>query len=75
MPRRISFAQNGEDVRIWRAFQQAGGQSGRVYVDVGANEPRHLSITASLHDEGWRGLLIEADPVLAADLRVHRPGD
>ena len=73
--RRISFAQNGEDVRIWRAFQQSGGQSGRVYVDVGANEPRHLSITASLHDEGWRGLLIEADPVLAADLRVHRPGD
>ena len=75
VPRRISFAQNGEDVRIWRAFQQAGGQAGRVYVDVGANEPRHLSITASLHDEGWRGLLVEADPQLAADLRVHRPGD
>jgi FkbM family methyltransferase len=75
VPRRISYAQNGEDVRIWRAFQQAGGQSGRVYVDVGANEPRHLSISASLHDEGWRGLLIEADPELAADLRVHRPGD
>jgi FkbM family methyltransferase len=46
-----------------------------TYVDVGANEPRHLSITASLHDLGWRGLLIEADPVLAAELRSHRPND
>ena len=75
MPRRISYAQNGEDVRIWRAFEQSGGQAGRVYVDVGANEPRHLSITASLHDEGWRGFLVEADPHLAAELRVHRPHD
>lgn len=75
MPR-ISYAQNGEDIRVWRAMQSVGesGQ-GLTYVDVGANEPRSLSITASLYDLGWRGLLIEADPVLAAELRVHRPGD
>ena len=75
MPR-ISYAQNGEDIRVWRALHEAGHPGpGLVYVDVGANEPRHLSITASLHDLGWRGLLIEADPVLAAELRVRRPGD
>ena len=44
-------------------------------MDVGANYPQHLSITAALHSLGWRGLLIEADPELAELLRVHRPDD
>ena len=73
MQAKISYAQNGEDIRVWRAFRQYEGQL--TYVDVGANEPRHLSITASLSDLGWRGLLIEADPVLAAELRAFRPHD
>ena len=72
--RRFSYAQNAEDIRVWRAFRDRDA-SGLVYVDVGANEPRHLSITASLSDLGWTGLLIEADPELAAELRVHRPRD
>ena len=71
---KVSFAQNAEDVRVWRAFRELD-QAGLVYVDVGANEPRHLSITASLSDLGWRGVLVEADPDLAAALRVHRPRD
>ncbi len=73
MPRKVSYAQNGEDIRVWRAFQHHEGPL--RYVDVGANEPRHLSITASLSDLGWRGLLIEADPALAAELRAFRPHD
>jgi FkbM family methyltransferase len=73
--RKVSYAQNVEDVRVWRAFRDVPDQSGLIYVDVGANEPRHLSITASLADLGWSGLLIEADPDLAAELRVHRPRD
>ena len=73
MPAKISYAQNGEDIRVWRAFREHAGHL--TYVDVGANEPRHLSITASLSDLGWRGLLIEADPVLAAELRAFRPQD
>jgi FkbM family methyltransferase len=77
--RKVSYAQNAEDIRVWRAFKdaQAGEADARklTYVDVGANEPRHLSITASLYDLGWRGLLIEADPVLAHELRIMRPHD
>lgn len=64
---------------MWRAFHEGVAESaserGLTYVDVGANEPRHLSITASLYDLGWRGLLIEADPQLAHDLRRFRPAD
>lgn len=73
MARFVSYAQNGEDIRVWRAFRDHAGSL--TYVDVGANEPRRLSITASLSDLGWRGLLIEADPVLAAELRAFRPHD
>ena len=74
MQRRIAYAQNGEDIRIWRAFRDRDAAvEGLTYVDVGANEPRSLSITATLDDLGWRGLLIEADPDLAAELRALRP--
>jgi len=76
VPQRISYAQNGEDVRLWHAFgPREGRECDFVYVDVGANEPWHLSITAALGELGWRGLLIEADPELAARLRAERIGD
>jgi FkbM family methyltransferase len=74
----VSYAQNGEDVRLWRAFRDLSASDDRLdftYVDVGANYPWELSITASLYVLGWRGLLVEADPDLAAELRLARPGD
>lgn len=78
MSRLISYSQNGEDVRIWRAFRTLTppAASGHfTYVDVGANHPYDLSITASLYDQGWRGLLVEADPYFAGQLRRFRPHD
>ncbi|MCF8531171.1 MAG: FkbM family methyltransferase, partial [Candidatus Nanopelagicales bacterium] len=78
MSRLISYSQNGEDVRIWRAFRALTppAASGHfTYVDVGANHPYDLSITASLYDQGWRGLLVEADPYFAEQLRRFRPHD
>ncbi len=77
MSRLISYAQNGEDVRLWRAFATVElPVSGHfTYVDVGAHHPFDLSITASLYSLGWRGILVEADPDFAAELRRHRPGD
>ncbi len=74
----VSCAQNGEDIRVWRAFRDlvpAEDFSGFTYVDVGANYPWEMSITASLYSMGWRGLLVEADPDLSAGLRVARPDD
>lgn len=82
MPPRISYAQNGEDVRVWHAFgprepfSDFTGRSDRLtYVDVGANDPWKLSLTAALYELGWRGLLVEADPLLASELRLFRPED
>ena len=77
MPSRISYAQNGEDVRIWHAFGPREVTPGvpLQYVEVGANAPRDLSLTAALYDLGWRGLLLEPDPQFADALRTFRPGD
>lgn len=77
MPHRVSYAQNGEDVRIWHAFGPRGAthEADLRYVEVGANAPRDLSLTAALYDLGWRGLLIEPDPEFAAALRLFRPRD
>ncbi|NQW71783.1 MAG: hypothetical protein HQ453_03555, partial [Actinobacteria bacterium] len=57
MEPKVSYAQNAEDIRVWRAFHMQQDLplelgDGLTYVDVGANEPRHLSITASLYDIG-----------------------
>ena len=80
MPQFVSYAQNGEDVRIWHAFGPArpydkASTTALTYVEVGANYPRDLSISAALYDLGWRGLLVEADPNLAQELRRCRPED
>jgi FkbM family methyltransferase len=68
----VSHAQNREDVVLWRALNSI--TSGR-YVEVGANDPTHHSITRSFYDAGWRGLLIEPEPQFADRLRKGRPRD
>ena len=57
-----SFAQNGEDVVLWRALGHIA--NGR-YVDVGANHPTNDSVTRAFYDRGWRGIAIEPDPTYA----------
>lgn len=72
LPRRISYAQNGEDVRAWRALR---GVAEPFYVEVGASDPLDDSLTAALSAEGWHGLLLEPEPESADRLRRARPRD
>lgn len=58
-PQFISYAQNFEDVMLWRTLKLFGPGN---YVDVGANHPTLDSVTRSLYERGWRGINIE--PVL-----------
>lgn len=68
----VSYAQNGEDVVLWRALHAVRG--GR-YVDVGASDPVLDSVTKAFYDRGWRGLNIEPLPAEADLLRTDRPDD
>jgi FkbM family methyltransferase len=68
----VSYAQNGEDVVLWRAL---GHVEGGVYVDVGAYDPVDDSVTKLFYDRGWRGLDVEPVARHADALRAARPRD
>ena len=68
----LSFAQNAEDVMLWRALRDV--ERG-FWIDVGAAEPEALSVTRAFHDRGWNGVNIEPNPSLFAQLAAARPGD
>ena len=68
----ISYAQNNEDVLLWRALGQV--QNG-FYIDVGANDPVEHSVTKAFYDAGWHGINIEPLPVHVAAFDAQRPRD
>jgi FkbM family methyltransferase len=66
---RISYAQNFEDVLLWRVFEDV--QPG-FYLDVGAFDPVLDSVSRSFFEAGWRGAHVEPVPAFAAALRANR---
>jgi FkbM family methyltransferase len=68
----ISYAQNYEDVMLWRALStvEAG-----FWIDVGAADPSQISVTRAFYDRGWKGINIEPEPDYAAALRAERLRD
>jgi FkbM family methyltransferase len=70
--RLISYAQNFEDVMLWRALGQI---EGGFYVDAGAWSPDADSVTRLFSERGWRGINIEPNPELFAKLAERRPND
>lgn len=68
----ISYAQNNEDVLLWRAL---GHVRDGFYIDVGANDPVEHSVTKAFYDAGWRGINIEPLPAHIAAFDAQRPGD
>ncbi|PWF49011.1 FkbM family methyltransferase [Massilia glaciei] len=68
----ISYAQNAEDVLLWRAL---GHIKNGFYIDAGANDPVDHSVTKAFYDAGWHGINIEPLPGPHAALLAQRPRD
>ncbi len=68
----ISYAQNFEDVMLWRALKHV---KNGTYVDVGANDPSEDSVTKAFYDRGWSGINIEPLYSHFVDLNRARPRD
>ncbi|MDO5758254.1 MAG: FkbM family methyltransferase [Rhodobacterales bacterium] len=68
----ISYAQNFEDVILWRALKHV---SSGFYIDVGAWSPDLHSVTRLFYEAGWRGINIEPLPKMLDALRARRPED
>ncbi len=45
------------------------------YLDIGAHHYKFLSNTYLFYKQGYRGVLVEPNPELCADLKKKRPGD
>ncbi|MEO7148571.1 MAG: FkbM family methyltransferase [Rhodanobacteraceae bacterium] len=68
----ISWAQNGEDVLLYRALKHV--QHG-FYIDVGAQDPREDSVTRAFYERGWHGINIEPVEHWHRLLEEDRPHD
>ncbi|MCC8391804.1 FkbM family methyltransferase [Paraburkholderia sp. MMS20-SJTR3] len=67
-----SFAQNQEDVMLWRAL---GHIRNGFYIDVGAADPNVSSVTKLFYDHGWHGINLEPDASFSDSLSAMRPHD
>ena len=68
----ISYAQNFEDIRLWRALRNV--EKG-FYIDIGANDPVHDSVTKAFYDHGWSGINVEPVANYHQALCEQRPKD
>ena len=68
----VSYAQNFEDVMLWRAL---GHVEHGFYIDVGAQSADLDSVTRAFSERGWRGINIEPHPFYFAQLLERRPLD
>lgn len=68
----VSYAQNGEDVRLQRAFRDCDKG---FYVDIGAADPTVDSVTRHFYDRGWNGINVEPVAGFLKELRAARPRD
>src|SRR5690606_979893 len=68
----ISYAQNFEDIILWRALKHV--EIG-FYIDVGAGDPQEYSVTKAFYERGWRGINIEPVPQWYEKLVQERPKD
>ena len=69
MNRFVTYAQNFEDVILWRALKHIDRG---FYVDCGAYDPTRHSVTKTFYDRGWRGINIEPIPSLLQEFVVQR---
>jgi FkbM family methyltransferase len=68
----ISYAQNNEDIMLWRALKVI--KTG-FYIDVGAYSHCVDSVTRLFYDVGWEGINIEPNPDLINEFNNHRNKD
>jgi FkbM family methyltransferase len=68
----ISYAQNFEDVMLWRALKHI---EGGFYIDIGAWSEDIDSVTRAFYSRGWRGINVEPNSDYYAQLQMIRTRD
>ncbi len=66
-----SYSQTFEDLIIDGILKKQKG----FYIDIGANDPEHLSNTKRFYDIGWEGINIEPNPLCIQKFNIEREKD
>jgi FkbM family methyltransferase len=69
----ISYAQNFEDVMLWRALSHHVHKG--FFIDVGAWSPDLHSVTKAFSERGWSGINIEPNPHFHSQLVEKRSSE
>ena len=68
----LSYTQNLEDYHLSLAFP---GQKTGTYIDIGGGHPIADNVSFWFYERGWRGIVVEPQPDLAALYARLRPRD
>jgi FkbM family methyltransferase len=68
----LSYTQNMEDYHLSLAF---AGQKTGTYIDIGGGHPVADNVSFWFYERGWRGIVVEPQPELAALSARLRPRD
>jgi FkbM family methyltransferase len=69
---KISYAQNFEDIMLWRALKDV--RNG-FYIDVGSHDPDADSVTKLFYEQGWHGINIDPNPLCQPKFEASRDQD
>lgn len=67
-----SYAQNFEDVMLWRALSHV---TPGFYIDIGAQDPVIDSVSLAFYQHGWRGIHVEPTRRYAEKISNARPDE
>lgn len=70
--KKVSFAQEGEDIFLERIFYN---KKKGFYIDIGAHHPIRFSSTFLFYKKGWNGINIDPIPGTKKLFDRHRPRD
>jgi len=65
---RISYSYDSEDLLLEKIITKELG----FYIDIGAHDPINYSNTYLLHNKGWRGINIDANPLTILEFNKKR---
>lgn len=68
----ITSSQCGQDVLVDALARMISNENTFYYLDIGANDGFEGSSTILLERNGWKGLLVEPNPILFSSIRSNR---
>lgn len=56
---KTSFSKSGEDIQLWQLLKKSKG----TYIDIGGHHPIFANNSYFFYLRGWRGLIVEPNPI------------